>query len=111
MNGNYYLGVNKILVERIDFSKAALSSLHYFFAGTRACPGNFVAEINLFIFFVSLLQNFIFELSGVHGPPCMKNRIGMSHGPAPFYVQVSERRPTFQKSDEAEGNAGRELKI
>ena len=66
---------------------------HAFFAGTRACFGKFVAEINLFTFFVSLLQNFTCGLSSEHDPPCMKNRIGLSHEPSPFHVKVSERKP------------------
>ena len=57
-----------------------------------------MAEINLFIFFVSLLQNLTYELSEAHGRPCMKNRIGLSHGPFPFYVKVSDRKETLQQA-------------
>ena len=62
------------------------------FSGKRHCPGEFAARISLFIFFVSLLQKFSFELSKAHGPPCMKNKIGLSHGPFPYHVKVSERK-------------------
>ena len=62
-------------------------------SGKRACIGESVAKVSLFIFFVSLLQKFNFELSKAHPAPCMTNRKGLSRSPTPYFVKVKARVP------------------
>ena len=63
----------------------------YVLAGKRVCIGEAVGKITLFIVVSSLLQKFTFELSNSHAPPTMKNQMGLSRSPFPYYIKVRPR--------------------
>ena len=54
--------------------------------GRRMCLGEGLARMELFLFFVSLLQNFSFKLPSGHKMPSIDGKFGMTHSPRAFHT-------------------------
>uniref|UniRef100_F6ZBI1 Cytochrome P450 2U1 n=1 Tax=Monodelphis domestica TaxID=13616 RepID=F6ZBI1_MONDO len=59
--------------------------------GKRVCMGEQLAKMELFLMFVSLMQNFIFTFPKDAKKPIMPGKFGLTLSPHPFNVIVSKR--------------------
>ena len=58
------------------------------FLGKRACPGEPLARMNLFLFYVSLLQHFEFDVPPGETKPTTEPLAGFTLAPKPFSSSV-----------------------
>lgn len=62
-----------------------------FGAGKRMCLGEAMARNTIFLFFTSLLQEFLFSLPEDDPPPQTLPLPGMTMAPQPFRVKITRR--------------------
>ncbi|XP_038074775.1 cytochrome P450 2J6-like [Patiria miniata] len=62
-----------------------------FSAGRRACPGENLAKMELFLFFSSMLHAFKFSVAPENPQPSIEKNYGISLNPSPFKICTSPR--------------------
>lgn len=61
------------------------------FSGKRVCMGEQLAKMELFLMFVSLMQNFTFTLPKDSKKPILTGKYGLTLAPHPFNLIISKR--------------------
>ena len=64
------------------------SYISHFFPGRRVCLGESLARMELFLFFVALLQDFNFRSSPGVPLPSLKGNMAVTYSPQPFQVLI-----------------------
>lgn len=70
---------------------SSLSPTLLSFSGKRVCMGEQLAKMELFLMFVSLLQNFTFQFPEDMEKPSMAGRFGLTLAPLPFNIIALKR--------------------
>lgn len=61
-----------------------------FSIGKRVCPGETLARVEIFLFFVGMVQSFVFEAEDPANPPPVTRKSGITATPKTFNVKVTK---------------------